>query len=224
VSFWIVMAGRAGRGSAGLHDHIGEAFVEQQLVDGRGIVRLEVIPRPSESQHRVGERIALGHQLAADSRDAASGQRVGDGQQRLHGVAAHVIADGWIAAPHDTKIAIQYAALESAMRHEARPVPIVGPQLPPRDGGCEALLIRRRHEVLAGIVRVERIAARIDDEHAPMSVGEFRRAHDRVDGPTKSSAARALHDVNPGRGPDDDRRGAGTGENERDESLTAHGP
>jgi hypothetical protein len=56
-----------------------------------------------------------------------------------------------------------------------------------------------------------------------MPIREFRGIDDGVDRPPEGAIPDALDDVDSRRGRDDDRRGAGSGENEG-EDRTAHGP
>ena len=205
----VVVAREPSRCAAAERD-LEHPFVEEQLVDAGGVAKVEVVPAPPEPVPCIGERIAAALQPPRHVADVVRAQRVGNGAQCLHDVTPHVIAHGRVAATDHDQIAAQHTAFHGTPRGERRAELILGAEQRERDGAGDDLLVRRRHEQLAGVARVERVAALgVDDENAPVRVAELRLRHHRVDG-MPQLAARARIAAGPSHAR---RRAAGDREN-----------
>ena len=183
-----------------MHRHARDALVEHQLVDGGAGGCFEVLPVP-RADRGVGERVPALHDEPGYLADAARIQRLGGRAQRQHGISHHCVAHRRIPASGDHQVAAEHAVGDRRRRQKGRREPVAGAELHQRSGAGEELLVRRGHEQLARVVRVDRVARhRLDDEEAKMRVAEHRVGDQRVDAGAQDGARQG------GRGP---ARGAG---------------
>jgi hypothetical protein len=211
--------------AARTHLHAREALVEQQLVHARRVGRVEVVPRPAVPERRVGEGVSPGEHAPRDHPHPARAERVCGGTQRAHRVAAHVVAHRRVAASHHHEIAGQGVAAHRAARRHRGAEPVVGTEQRERHGAGHDLLVRRGKEQLAGVARVQGVAAlRVHHEHAPVGVAELGGVHERVHVGAER-LARAGRGRDPGRGPRALRAPAGGRDEQepRPDVLRRHG-
>ena len=150
-------------------------LVEEQLVDTSRVREVEVIPGPAEAVPRIRKGVASALQSSGHVANIVGAQRVGHGTKRLHDVAAHVIAHRRIAASDHDEVAAEYATFDRAPSGEHSAELVLRTEQRERDGSCHDLLVRRGHEQLARIARIDRVAPfRVDDEDAPMRIAELR--------------------------------------------------
>lgn len=166
---------------ATMDDEGAEPLVEQQFVGWGGITGLEVVPCPAKSPHGIGERVALGDEPARDVANALGVERVGDSSQRQHGILLHVVAHAGVAASDHSQVAPQRPVSMRAVRDEERVVAKIRAELRECHRGREQLHVRRWHEELAGVVRVQCVATGVDDENPPVGVPERGCGNDRVE-------------------------------------------
>ena len=165
------------------HGDARERLVEHQLVHRRRVRRSRSRRTPSRTRRsRQGTRRAPS---AACRRCAGRRARTASRPSARRGV----IASPWTLVlmvgsplPITSRSPCSVPSTHRPAGGECGAEAVVRPEPRERDGAGDDLLVGGRHEQLAGVVRVERVAPHgVDDQDSPVRVAELGRLHHRVD-------------------------------------------
>ena len=105
-----------------------------------------------------------------------------------------MIAYRWIAAADHDEIARQRAVTHRSARCDRGTILVIRPDVVEQSRGRHDLHVRRGHEQLAGVARVQRVATLgLDNEDSPVGVREFRRIGQGIDRLTQRGRGVPVH-------------------------------